>query len=170
MHIIPDNQLFGGKICAALDRQHPRDIFDIKYLLEGDGISDEIKQGFMFCLLSSSRPIHEMLNPSLIDQQDAFENHFKGRTKELFTYEDFDKTREKLISNIRKILTDVDKQFLISFKSGNPDWNLDSFKKFKNYPAIKWKLQNVNNLKENSPERHKQQLDNLKQVLEQDVS
>lgn len=25
-------QLFGGKICAALDRQHPRDLFDVKYL------------------------------------------------------------------------------------------------------------------------------------------
>ncbi len=35
--------LFGGKICAALDRQHPRDFFDIKILLENEGITPEIR-------------------------------------------------------------------------------------------------------------------------------
>ena len=29
--------LYGGKICAALDRQHPRDLFDIKLLLDHEG-------------------------------------------------------------------------------------------------------------------------------------
>lgn len=30
INIVPKGQLYGGKICAALDRQHPRDIFDVK--------------------------------------------------------------------------------------------------------------------------------------------
>ncbi len=34
MQIISHTELFGGKICAALDRQHPRDLFDIKLLFE----------------------------------------------------------------------------------------------------------------------------------------
>jgi predicted nucleotidyltransferase component of viral defense system len=33
IQVVQINQLYGGKICAALDRQHPRDLFDIKYLL-----------------------------------------------------------------------------------------------------------------------------------------
>ncbi|HED06714.1 MAG TPA: nucleotidyl transferase AbiEii/AbiGii toxin family protein [Ignavibacteria bacterium] len=32
IQVVPDAQLFGGKIVAALDRQHPRDLFDIKKL------------------------------------------------------------------------------------------------------------------------------------------
>ena len=43
MPLVSMAQLYGGKICAALDRQHPRDLFDVKFLLEDDGFSDEIK-------------------------------------------------------------------------------------------------------------------------------
>ncbi len=35
-------ELYGGKICAAIDRQHPRDIFDVKLLFENEGLTDEI--------------------------------------------------------------------------------------------------------------------------------
>ena len=38
--------LYGGKLCAALDRQHPRDIYDMKVLLENEGITDEIRKAF----------------------------------------------------------------------------------------------------------------------------
>lgn len=61
--VVPLEQLYGGKICAALDRQHPRDLFDTKYLLENEGFTDNIKKGFLLLLLSSKRPINEMLNP-----------------------------------------------------------------------------------------------------------
>lgn len=37
--VISTAELYGGKICAALDRQHPRDLFDIKYLLAHEGIT-----------------------------------------------------------------------------------------------------------------------------------
>ena len=30
--IAPLSQLYGGKICASLDRQHPRDLFDVKMM------------------------------------------------------------------------------------------------------------------------------------------
>ena len=36
--IISDAELWGGKICAALDRQHPRDLFDIHNLMNSTGI------------------------------------------------------------------------------------------------------------------------------------
>lgn len=34
--LLPD--LYGDKLCAALDRQHPRDLFDVKLLLDQDGL------------------------------------------------------------------------------------------------------------------------------------
>ena len=43
------SQLYGGKITAALSRQHPRDLFDYKYM-EIESFAD-VKDGFMLCLL-----------------------------------------------------------------------------------------------------------------------
>lgn len=77
-------QLYGGKICAALDRQHPRDLFDVKLLLENEGFSEEIKQAFLLGVVSSVRPIHEILDPRLQDQQQAFENQFQGMSNIAF--------------------------------------------------------------------------------------
>jgi len=31
--------LYAGKLCAALDRQHPRDLFDVRLLLDNEGIT-----------------------------------------------------------------------------------------------------------------------------------
>lgn len=98
MPVVPIGQLFGGKICAALDRQHPRDLFDVKHLLENEGFSDEIKSGFLLALISSERPIHEVIDPHLLDQQSVLENHFSGMSSEAFTYQDFEETRTKLLS------------------------------------------------------------------------
>lgn len=81
-NIVPIGQLFGGKVCAALDRQHPRDLFDVKYLLANEGFSVQVKEGFLMLLLSSDSPIHEMLNPHLQDQKSALANQFIGMTNE----------------------------------------------------------------------------------------
>jgi predicted nucleotidyltransferase component of viral defense system len=148
---VPFNQLFGGKICAALDRQHPRDLFDVKYLLEKEGFTDDIKKGFLFCLLSSKRPIIEMLFPSPTNQQPAFDNQFAGMTKEMFSYKDFENTREKLVQTIQESLTPADKDFIVNFESGTPDWSLYNFSQ---YPSVRWKLQNVEQLKSANPEKH----------------
>lgn len=78
MPLVPLAQLYGGKICAALDRQHPRDLFDVKLLLEGEGITGDIKRGIIYSLVSSNRPTHELLASNLLDQQAAFENQFEG--------------------------------------------------------------------------------------------
>lgn len=155
-------QLYGGKICAALDRQHPRDLFDVKYLLQNEGFSKEIKEGFLLMLLCSERPINEMLNPHLLDQKMAFENQFEGMASEDFSYEDYEKTRIKLIEVINQELTQEDKKFLLSFKNLTPDWSIYPFSEF---PGVKWKQLNLNKLKNNNPKKHKQLFDKLKEVL-----
>jgi len=121
--VVSLGQLYGGKICAALDRQHPRDLFDIKYLLQNEGFTNDIKKGFMLYLLSSNRPLNEMLQPNLIDQQETMVNQFEGMSSESFTYEDFVNSRTQIIDTIHKSLTAKDKEFLLSFNNLTPDWN-----------------------------------------------
>ena len=162
MPVVPIGQLYGGKICAALDRQHPRDLFDIKYLLQNEGFSEQIKKGFLLCLLSSDRPINEMFTPNFLDQRSAMANQFAGMSDEAFSYEEYERVREKLVQNIQGILTDKDKAFLLSVKNLIPDWSVYDFSSF---PAVAWKLQNLQKLKDNDPEKHQKQYELLKKKL-----
>jgi len=163
MPVVPIGQLFGGKICAALDRQHPRDLFDVKHLLENEGFSDEIKSGFLLALISSERPIHEVIDPHLLDQQSVLENHFSGMSSEAFTYQDFEETRTKLLSTIDERLTDEDRTFILSIKGLEPDWSRYDFEKF---PAVQWKLLNLRRLKDSNPNKYLEQYEALKSKLE----
>lgn len=151
MPIMPFGQLYGGKICAALDRQYPRDLFDIKHLLANEGITDEVRKGFILCLLCSDRPMNEVLIPNFQDQRQAMENQFSGMSDEVFTYDDFEEIRESLVRTINASLTAEDKKFLLSVKNCEPDWNIYDFEKF---PAVQWKLQNLRKLKEANPNKH----------------
>ncbi len=160
--VVPIGQLYGGKICAALDRQHPRDLFDVKYLLENEGFADEIKKGFLFGLLSSKRPIYEMFAPNLLDQRSAMANQFDGMSDEPFTYEDFETVRNLLVQTIHENLTDTDKKFLLSFENCTPNWSLYDFE---DYPAVQWKLQNLQKLKETNADKHSAQLKKLKSIF-----
>ena len=160
--VVPLGQLYGGKICAALDRQHPRDLFDIKYLLENEGFTEEIKKGFLLFLLSSKRPIHEMLHPNFIYQRESMINQFEGMSTESFTYEEFEQTREELGSIIQKNLTGKDKQFLLSFGNGTPEWDIYDFERF---PGVQWKLQNLINLKNSNSGKFEILFTSLKQAL-----
>lgn len=150
--IVPLGQLYGGKICAALDRQHPRDLFDVKYLLESEGFNNDVRKGFIFCLLCSDRPINEVLVPNFQDQRRTMENHFVGMSEKKFSYQDFEETRKRLVDIIGSSLSAEDKNFLLSVKNVTPDWNIYDFERF---PAVQWKLQNLAKLKSNNPKKHK---------------
>jgi len=65
--------LYAGKIVAALDRQHPRDLFDVRDLLAQEGVSDELRLAFLVYVISHPRPIAEILNPTrkVIDDEFA---------------------------------------------------------------------------------------------------
>ncbi|MFS6537190.1 nucleotidyl transferase AbiEii/AbiGii toxin family protein [Idiomarina loihiensis] len=162
MPIVPLGQLYGGKLCAALDRQHPRDLFDTKLLLENIGFTDEIKRGFIFALISSNRPTHEMLEPNLLDQQTAFENQFEGMSDLAFSYANYEATRDMLIDTIKRNLNESDKQFLLSFNRLQPDWSVYDYQRF---PSVKWKLFNLAKFKEGNPETYQRQLHRLEELL-----
>ncbi len=165
IQIVSQAELYGGKICAAIDRQHPRDVFDIKLLLENEGITDDIWKGFMIGLISHYKPISELLSPVLKDQKSAFDNQFSGMSSEGFTYAQYEEVRKKLIDNIQGKLSDNQKKFLLSFEEGEPKWELFPDVKVKDLPAVKWKLQNIEKLKKSNPKKHALFISKLKKAL-----
>ncbi|MBV5342553.1 nucleotidyl transferase AbiEii/AbiGii toxin family protein, partial [bacterium] len=96
--VVPFSLLYGGKIAAALGRQHPRDLFDYKYM-EIESFT-EVKNGLIFYLLGSDKPLIESLQPNPIDQKQALENQFKGMSDVPFEYADFEIARKDLIEKI----------------------------------------------------------------------
>lgn len=163
--IVSMSELYGGKICAAIDRQHPRDIFDVKLLLENEGFTDDIWQGFKIGLISHYKPINELLSPILKDQRSAFDNQFSGMTSIPFTYEDYIYTRERLVKTIKEKLTEKDKKFLVSFEQGEPDWNLFPIQVLKDLPAVNWKLLNIEKFRKENPKKYLQMTEKLKSML-----
>ncbi len=161
MQLVSDAELYGGKICAALDRQHPRDLFDVFLLFKDSGYNEDIKNGFIQALVSHMRTIHEVLHPHLLDQRSAFDNQFQGMSDVPFSYEDFQATREKLIETVNSSLSDLDRSFLLSFKRGYPNWDLFPYAKLKDMPAVHWKLLNLQNLIKSNPDKHKELLSKL---------
>lgn len=165
INVLSHAELFGGKICAALDRQHPRDMFDIFLLFKNKGYTEEIKIGFMTALLSHMRPMNEILDPHLLDQRSAFEKQFSGMSKITFTYEEYEDTRNRLVSEVKAHMTDTDHSFLLSFKGGTPDWNLFPYSNLKDLPAVQWKLENINKLIHENPTKHSELLKTLEEIL-----
>lgn len=164
MPLVPLAQLVGGKLCAALDRQHPRDLFDVKLLLENEGFTDEIKQGFILGLVSSNRPAHEMLDPHWLDQRAAFENQFNGMSAIEFNYDDYEATRLQLIKTIKASLSEEDKIFLLSLNRLTPDWSIYDYQAF---PSVQWKLLNLAKFKKDNPDAYEEQLSDLESTLKQ---
>lgn len=164
-NVVSHAELFGGKICAALDRQHPRDLFDVYHMLENEGLTDEIHMGFMASLLSHSRPIHEMIRPNFQDQEKVFETQFAGMAFTPFSYADFEATRERLVQEINQGWTDNDRAFLLGFKQGKPDWSLFPLKNLFRMPAVQWKLLNIQKLIKQNPDKHAEQLKALEDRL-----
>lgn len=160
--VVGEGQLYGGKICAALDRQHPRDLFDVKYFLENTEFTEEHKEGMLLAILSSNRPTEELLYPNFLDQKTTLTNQFEGMTNEPFEYADFEQAREALIERIHQSLTSKDKEFLISFQSLQPNWTVYGFERF---PSVQWKLQNLQQLKDSNPDKYEGQLDSLGRKL-----
>ena len=157
------SQLYGGKLTAALSRQHPRDLFDCEHM-EIERF-EQVKDGFLLCLLGSDKPIIESLQPHAIDQTNALEKQFEGMSDIPFSYADYERTRSWLVGYINDSLTDMDKQLLLSFEQGSPDWSLCSAGDLSVYPSVKWKLQNIEKLKSINKKKFEQSVAKLKDYL-----
>jgi predicted nucleotidyltransferase component of viral defense system len=163
--VVSEAELFGGKLCAALDRQHPRDLFDVRGLLRRACLPDDIRRGFLALLLGHSRPIHELLQPKWQDARKLLETQFAGMTEEAFGYAEYEATREELLHAIHAGLTDEERELLLRFKAGEPDWTLFPEADLSQSPAVQWKLTNILQLRKKNPTKHAAQLAKLTAVL-----
>lgn len=154
--------LYAGKICAALDRQHPRDLFDVKWLLENEGLTDEIRKALLVYLSSHNRPMAELLSPQFKDITATYEGEFTNMAETDVPLVELEAVRMHLVDLIHQGLTDSEKSFLLSFKNREPDWSLIGLDGVSELPAIKWKQINLANMPN---DKHTQALAKLKDVL-----
>jgi predicted nucleotidyltransferase component of viral defense system len=138
--------LYAGKICATLDRQHPRDLYDIHLLLNNEGISERLKNAFLVYLMSHNRPMAELLAPNLVDIEPLYLAEFDGMMFEPISLLDLEGTLSQLIQKVHGALTDPDRRFLVSFKNGEADWSAFPIPDVERLPAIQWKMLNLNRM------------------------
>ena len=164
VQVVSSAELYGGKICAALDRQHPRDLFDIKEYFEHNSFNEKLLQGLVVMLLSHDKPIHETLAPNIKDQKEIFEKQFLGMTDKTFTYDDHSETLNRLITTVKTAILPY-KDLLLDFvalKTDLKDFDINNLEKL---PAVKWKIKNLEKLQKNNPEKFKEQYTKLSEYF-----
>lgn len=154
--------LYAGKLVAALDRQHPRDLFDVKDLLANEGIDDNLRSAFIVYLLSHNRPMAEVLSPTRKDISQEYERGFKGMTEIPVTLDELIEAREQLIAEIVGNMPQGHKEMLISFKTGRPDWSLLDIRDVQHLPAVRWRMENLHKI---DKDRRAKLLSRLRAVL-----
>ena len=165
INVLSRAELYGGKFCAALDRQHPRDLFDVAQFYKTSTITDEIKSGFLALALGHNRPLHELLNPTLQDHEDIFNQQFAGMSDTPFSYQEHKDTFVRLHKELLGSLTNSDKQHLLDFVSlqGQPeDFGIPHLAEL---PAIIWKRKNLETLRQSNPVKFAEQRELLEAVL-----
>lgn len=149
MPVVSFADLYAGKIVAALDRQHPRDFFDVRQLMANEGFTDEIRVAFIVYLLCHHRPMAEVLAASPKDIRQKYEAEFVGMTEEEITLDDLVTARTNLVQAIVGQMPDTHRRFLVSFERGGPDWDLLGLPRIDKLPAIQWRLQNLDKITKN---------------------
>jgi predicted nucleotidyltransferase component of viral defense system len=162
MPVVHFADLYAGKIMAALDRQHPRDLFDVRDLLGNEGVDDMLRKAFVVYLLSHNRPMAEVLAPQRLDISAEYRRGFEGMVEQNVSLDDLLKAREDLIGEIVGNMPERHKTFLISVKKGEPDWTLLDLPGAKDLPAVRWKLENLAKL---PTDKRAQLLEGLNEAL-----
>ena len=143
IQVVSFADLYAGKLVAALDRQHPRDLFDVRDLLANEGIDDNLRKAFVVYVLSHNRPMAEGLSPARLDISQEFARGFEGMTDRTVKLDDLLQTREELITKIVGNMPHEHRRFLLSFKKCKPEWELLGIPDAEHLPAVQWKLQNL---------------------------
>lgn len=157
--------VYGGKLVAALDRQHPRDLFDVMLLFANEGITAAIRRSFVVYLASHNRPVHEVLFPELRDIRGDFEQNFVGMTSEPVELRALIEARDRMIAELQAGLDADERRFLLSLVRAEPDWKALGIAHAAALPAIRWKLHNLTRLRCERPEHFERQHTVLARLL-----
>jgi hypothetical protein len=159
--VLATDELYGSKLVAAMDRQHPRDIFDVMLMRQHYGWPDGLTDCFVAYLAGHNRPLHEVLFPKVKPLAAIFNNEFTGMTRDEVSLEALAQTQARLIDELPQRLLPRHKQFLLSLVQCDPAWELMPFAHLRELPALEWKLLNLSKLKKTNPVRFTAQHDEL---------
>ncbi len=165
MPVLAFGDLFAGKLHAALDRLHPRDLYDIHLLYKNEGLTDDLFRVFLVYVSASGRPPHELLAPPAIPIAQMHIEEFIGMTREEIGLSDLEMARTRLITDIRRRLTGNTAAFLMSLHNAEPDFALIDLPQAERLPAVQWKLLNLRRLKAENPAKHAEQGEMLKALF-----
>ncbi len=159
-------ELYGSKLVAAMDRQHPRDLFDVHGMFNRFGLTPEIVECFVGYIAGHNRPVHEVLGSRDIDLARPFENEFVGMEREPVSLKVLEDARVRLRRELAIALTADQKRFLVGLVAGEPPWEAMQCRHLAELPAIQWKLQNLARLKRTNAAKFQAQADELKRRFE----
>lgn len=163
MAVVSFADLYAGKICAALDRQHPRDLFDVKFLLDNEGLTDALRKALLVYVISHPRPIAELLRPHFKEISGIYEGEFRRMAEVDVPLADLQAVREQLVAQIHAEMTSDERAFLLSFKRRQPDWALLGLDHIDQLPAVRWKLHNLSKM---PADKHAEAVKQLEKVLQ----
>lgn len=163
--VVSREDVYGGKLVAAMDRQHPRDLFDVMQLFAHEGITPGTRRAFVVYLASHNRPVHEVLFSPLRDIRQEYERSFRGMTAEPVELARLLVARERMMQELQADLDVDERRFLLSLVAGEPDWSLLGIAHIEQLPGIQWKLRNLEQLKLKNPKKFNEQLEALAQRL-----
>ncbi len=155
--VLATAELYGGKLVAAMDRQHPRDLFDVWQMFEADGLSEATVECFVTYLAGHNRPTHEVLfgNEKNIDAE--YQNNFVGMTTEPVSLDTLLETRPRLRTVLPQRLSSKQREFLSGLTRAKPDWALLQCAHASDLPALRWKLANLQTFQKRRPDDFKRQ-------------
>ena len=163
--VVSLEDVYGGKLVAAMDRQHPRDLFDVQQLFAHEGITPGIRRAFVVYLASHNRPVHEVLFPAMRDIGQEYEYNFRGMTTEPVELGALRETRARMIQDLQSSLDADERSFLLSLVNAQSTLLLPGVAHVEQLPAIRWKLLNLDQLRRKSPAKFAEQADLLARRL-----
>ena len=162
MQVLSFADLYAGKLVACLDRQHPRDLFDIAGVLSNEGIDERLRTAFVVYLISHGRPLADLLAPARRELGDEFARGLAGMVEMSVALEDLIRTREEMVTEVVGGMSEEHRTFLASFESGKPDWSLLGVPHARTLPAVRWRMMNVVRL---DPGQRADQIGRLERAL-----
>jgi predicted nucleotidyltransferase component of viral defense system len=163
--VVSLEDMCGGKLVAAMDRQHPRDLFDVLQLFAHEGITAGIRRAVVVYLASHNRPVHKVLFPSLRDIRQEYEHNFTGMTAEPVGLGALLAARERMARELQQGLSTDERRFLLSMVAAEPEWTLVGVPHLAQLPGLRWKLQNLERLRRTNPRKFDEQSESLTRLL-----
>lgn len=173
VNLIDSREIYAGKFCAAIDRQHPRDFFDVREIMKEITKTEleEFRSPFCVYMAMTGRPIHELLNSKLVPNfEKTFKSSFDGMTNEAVSAKELIVSFDQFKKSSLFSFTKGEKEFLIKMQIGEvvPEGlklSESQKKKIPSLPGIKWKILNVEKLKNIDSNKYRQAINQLETEL-----